>query len=57
MEKDIESGWKVVPGIHLYDGSADVPVKDFFDLSEEVWEPVSGKLNAFLTKINKAFGK
>ena len=57
VEKDIESGWKVVPGIHLYDGSADVPVKDFFDLSEEVWEPVSGKLNAFLTKINKAFGK
>ena len=57
VEKDIESGWKVVPGIHLYDGSADVPVKDFFDFSEEVWEPVSGKLNAFRTKINKAFGK
>lgn len=57
VEKDLQSGWNVVPGIHLYDGSADVPVKDFFDLSEEVWEPVSGKLNAFLTKINKAFGK
>lgn len=57
VEKDLQSGWNVVPGIHLYDGSADVPVKDFFDLSEEVWEPVSGKLNAFRTKINKAFGK
>lgn len=57
VEKDLQSGWNVVPGIHLYDGSADVPVKDFFDFSEEVWEPVSGKLNAFRTKINKAFGK
>ena len=57
VEKDLQSGWNVVPGIHLYDGSADVPVKDFFDLSEEVWEPVTGKLNAFRTKINKAFGK
>ncbi len=57
VEKDLQSGWNVVPGIHLYDGSADVPVKDFFDFSEEVWKPVSGELNAFLTKINKAFGK
>ena len=57
VEKDLQSGWNVVPGIHLYDGTADVPVKDFFDFSEEVWEPVSGKLNAFRTKINKAFGK
>lgn len=57
VEKDLQSGWDVVAGVHLYDGSADVSASEFFDLSEEVWEPVSGKFSAFLAKINKAFGK
>lgn len=56
VEKDIEDQWKVVPGIHLYDGSADVPLAEFFDFTEKVWEPVSGKLSTFVLKINEAFG-
>lgn len=57
VQKNVSEGWDVVAGVHLYDGSADVPASEFFDLSEEVWEPVSGKFSAFLAKINKAFGK
>ena len=56
VEKDLQSGWNVVAGVHLYDGSADVPASEFFDLSEEVWEPVVGKANSFVTKIKDYFG-
>jgi hypothetical protein len=52
VEKNISSGWDVIAGIHLYDGSADVPASEFFDLSEDVWKPVSGEFNAFVAKIN-----
>ena len=49
VEKDLQSGWNVVAGVHLYDGSADVPASEFFDLKDEVWEPVVGKANSFVT--------
>ncbi len=56
VEKDLQSGWNVVAGVHLYDGSADVPASEFFDLKDEVWEPVVGKANSFVTKIKDYFG-
>ena len=56
VEKDLQSGWNVVAGVHLYDGSADVPASEFFDLKDEVWEPVVGKANSFVTKIKEYFG-
>ena len=56
VQKNVSEGWDVVAGVHLYDGSADVPASEFFDLSEEVWEPVVGKANSFVTKIKEYFG-
>lgn len=56
VQKNVSQGWDVVAGVHLYDGSADVPASEFFDLKDEVWEPVVGKANSFVTKIKEYFG-
>ena len=56
VQKNVSEGWDVVAGVHLYDGSADVPASEFFDLKDEVWEPVVGKANSFVTKIKDYFG-
>ena len=57
VEKDLVSGWNLVAGVHLYDGSADVPASEFFDFSEDVWKPVSGEASAFIVKFSQYFGK
>ena len=56
VQKNVSTGWDVVAGVHLYDGSADVPASEFFDLRDEVWKPVVGKATSFVTKIKEYFG-
>ena len=56
VEQDDKDRWEIVPGLHLYDGSADVPVFEFFDLTEDVWKPVTGEAASFMSKISKYFG-
>lgn len=55
VEEDKIEGWNIIPGVHLYDGSADVPLAEFFDITEDVWKPVTGELTAFSTKLSKYF--
>lgn len=56
VEENEYEGWSIVPGVHLYDGSADIPVFEFFDLTEDVWKPVTGEFTSLITKISKYFG-
>lgn len=56
VEQDDKELWEIIPGLHLYDGSADVPIVEFFDLTEDVWKPVTGEFASFMSKISKYFG-
>lgn len=50
-----ESSWEITPGMHLYDGSADVPVDVFFDMTDEVWKPLNDDATSFLGKLTLYF--
>lgn len=52
--------WLIVPGIHFYDGSADMTYIEFgtsFMTNTEVSTPTMGAVASFLTKIQTYFGE
>ena len=56
-EDEAESRYTVEPGLHFYDGSDDMLLLDeFFDITQEAWEPMISKASTLLIKFNTYFG-
>lgn len=47
--------YSIDPGLHFYDGSADMTVKEFFNIADEAFEPMVSKAATFLTKLTTYF--
>ncbi len=61
VEEDKENEcWNIIPGLHFYDGSADMTYKEFansFMTNKEAASPLMAEFGSFMTKFNTYFGE
>lgn len=61
VQEDKENGrWNIIPGLHFYDGSADMTYTEFansFMTNKEAASPLMGEFGSFMTKFKKYFGE